>query len=395
MITYRKPTAQYMPLAISVNDLRNQVMKRLPPETECPSRSWIHLNFQPNNPFVKSAVQYTGRFDVKRSVQQRILRAQHPDSDYTYMLYRYLKEFAVEFRDHVAMQCLDDKAIIPIGEPGKPTAATQRQHNSSLTTSANAVKALDHDYHLCGLVPSVCLMVEIPDSPRGSFYKGNVHITVKDKVLQASSPLRHSTETVRIMRDHYSNDSVNLNKPVLIRYTDGGPDHRTNFPSVQLCAIIEFIALDLDMLIACRTAPNQSYNNPAERVMSLLNLGLQNVALSRNDMLPGFEMQIRSMNSLKLFRKRASEQMKEALKESLQEPLSTVKQIFSRLQRKNGQVYVHDACSTNDMIEMKSLASVISPSIDIEAKNAKQDPRIIDFMERHCQSRHYSFQVCR
>jgi len=84
-----------------------------------------------------------------------------------------------------------------------------------------------------------------------------------------------------------------------------------------LSAILEFIALDLDLLIACRTAPNQSYNNPAERVMSLLNLGLQNVALSRTEMLPGLGMQIRSMNSLKLFRRKASDKLKNALVESL------------------------------------------------------------------------------
>ena len=85
--------------------------------------------------------------------------------------------------------------------------------------------------------------------------------------------------------------------------------------------IIEFIALDLGLLIACSTAPNQSYNNPAERVMSLLNLGLQNVALSRTEMLPGLEMQIRCMNSLKLFRRKASDKLKDALVESLNEPI--------------------------------------------------------------------------
>ena len=36
---------------------------------------------------------------------------------------------------------------------------------------------------------------------------------------------------------------------------------------------------DFDMLIALRTTSHQSWNNPAERIMSILNLALQGVAL--------------------------------------------------------------------------------------------------------------------
>jgi hypothetical protein len=38
------------------------------------------------------------------------------------------------------------------------------------------------------------------------------------------------------------------------------------------------------MLIACRTALGDSWANPAERVNSLLNLGLQGTALARKKM---------------------------------------------------------------------------------------------------------------
>ena len=37
----------------------------------------------------------------------------------------------------------------------------------------------------------------------------------------------------------------------------------------------------LDMLIAMRTAPGNSFVNPVERIMSILNLGLQGVALEK------------------------------------------------------------------------------------------------------------------
>ncbi|XP_053395894.1 uncharacterized protein LOC123545597 [Mercenaria mercenaria] len=276
----RQSQTTYMPFAVSVADLRNQSLERLPTDKVAPSMSWIRLNFMPGNPYSNSAMNYTANFNVKHSVQQRLLRAKHPDSGYAFTQFTYLKQYAVELRDHSIMQCLDDKAIIPIREPNRPTSACQRKHHGSLVAGENNLLTLDHDYHLCGIVPSVCLLVDIPEHFRDTFYHGDVHITLKEKVLQPSSPIRHATETTKITREVCSDDDVNCNKPVLLRYTDGGPDHRTTYQSVQMAAIEEFISLDLDMFIACRTAPNQSYNNPAERIMSLHNLGLQNVAVT-------------------------------------------------------------------------------------------------------------------
>ena len=42
-----------------------------------------------------------------------------------------------------------------------------------------------------------------------------------------------------------------------------------------------FLELDLDIMVVMRTAPTQSRGNLVERVMSVLNLGLQGVALTR------------------------------------------------------------------------------------------------------------------
>ncbi|RGB22464.1 hypothetical protein C1646_776055 [Rhizophagus diaphanus] len=49
--------------------------------------------------------------------------------------------------------------------------------------------------------------------------------------------------------------------PILSFYTDGGPDHRCTFGSVQIALICLFLADDFDMLIAVRTAPNHSWSN--------------------------------------------------------------------------------------------------------------------------------------
>ena len=63
-------------------------------------------------------------------------------------------------------------------------------------------------------------------------------------------------------------------KSILLMYSDGNPDHRSTYMLVQLSLIVLFINLDLAML-TCRTAPINSRNNPVERIMSIVNLGLQ------------------------------------------------------------------------------------------------------------------------
>ena len=214
---------------------------------------------------------------MKYAVQQRLIRVQHEDSGFGRHQFKILKCFACKFRDYALFQSLDDKAIVPLGNPGHPVSTGVRAHHGGLVGSEGKIVSLDHDFHLAGLIPSVCFHINIPENPDDSFYDGDVYVTLKDKIFEPSSPQRRSTETVSVVRECYSEDGLNVTKPILIRYTDSGPDHCVTYRSVQLCCLVEFIALDLDMIVCARTAPSQSYYNPAERIMSLLNLALQNV----------------------------------------------------------------------------------------------------------------------
>ena len=65
------------------------------------------------------------------------------------------------------------------------------------------------------------------------------------------------------------------NRPILMLYTDGGPDHRLTYHSVKLSLIALFIEHDLDMPIVGRAAPSNSWANPVERIMSIINLGTE------------------------------------------------------------------------------------------------------------------------
>ena len=92
-------------------------------------------------------------------------------------------------------------------------------------------------------------------------------------------------------------------KPVLFLYTDGGPDHRTTYISTQLSMIALFLNLNLDYLCAARTAPHHSWRNPVERMMSILNLGLQSIGLMRSEMSAEAESALKNCSSLSLLRK--------------------------------------------------------------------------------------------
>ena len=130
--------------------------------------------------------------------------------------------------------------------------------------------ALDHDVNTKGsFTSSFSLEVETTDQFDSS-YRGQVTVALKNPALQPNSLFRHAIEIKELLQDHV--------KPVLIIYSDGGPDHRLTYHSVQLSLISIFVDLDLDMLISARTAPGHSWVNPFEQLMSLLNLVYQNMA---------------------------------------------------------------------------------------------------------------------
>lgn len=186
----RHSSTLHMPVAISLHHLKNTIEQRLqqkfPGQLEkqqCPSLEWIRLQFWPPNPFASSALRYTAKFNLKFGVQIRQLRHTHPDSHYVSVLLKYVKEFSVRFRNVLRYVSVDDKAIIPVGEPGMPVSSGVRGHNKSIVPlNGQGPVALDHDYHVCGIVPSVSFFVEVPELPSDSFYNGKAFVACKDTV---------------------------------------------------------------------------------------------------------------------------------------------------------------------------------------------------------------------
>jgi len=77
--------------------------------------------------------------------------------------------------------------------------------------------------------------------------------------------------------------------------------------SVQLSLVALFLNLNLDLLVVGRTAPNHSWRNPVERIMSVINLGLQCIGIMCSEGSVEFEKAIKNANNLKALR-RASEE---------------------------------------------------------------------------------------
>ena len=249
--------------------------------------------------------------------------------------FRNLKSWCVANKQFTQLIFQDDKAKVPVGEPASPEAATS--HNRpALTTKNITLESSDHNYHCGNLTPSVNLLCDIPDSPSESFYAGQIYVGLKDSVFQGSDPIRHVIELIGNLREEYKNAPI---PPYLVLFSDGGADHNITFLYVQCALLALFKVLNLDILDVGRCAPNQSYINPAERCMSLLNLGLQGLATER-DYVGDFEKIIKSCSSMKSLREKANQQqgLKEIYLESLNAPINVIESAFSLLELKEKQI---------------------------------------------------------
>jgi len=108
--------------------------------------------------------------------------------------------------------------------------------------------------------------------------------------------------------------------------TDGGTDQRNTQESVLCSNIKLFCEFNLDMLIHVRCAPGQSWINPAARIMSILNLGLQNVSLERCEMGKNEEAILKSCNSMAEIREKGKDilEIKDGWTESIEPVQSTI-----------------------------------------------------------------------
>lgn len=209
-------------------------------------------------------------------------------------------------------------------------------------------------------------------------------------MFEPSSCLRHLCEL---------HDDVLLtrmgNKSALFVYTDGGSDHRTTFVSVQLSLIALFLNLNLDLLIAARTAPHQSWRNPVEHIMSILNLGFQSIGLMRSQMRDEAEHALKNCNSIARLRA-SGESYKGDIKKSLEPTITLLTKIVQRLELKGKKFNVFDGATEEDIQNFWEVLQTIDSTLAREEttkKAIKGKEDLTAFLDHCCVARHYSFSI--
>ncbi|PKY53552.1 hypothetical protein RhiirA4_547713 [Rhizophagus irregularis] len=366
----RSTSILYLPVAMSIADLKKIIIERLekkygtPLSSEIfiPSDEYIRLQFWPANTTTNAASKYTGRFEIKYKVQSRQLSKFHVDAHYCAALFRYMRLFAIKYRNYCSLICADDKHKVPIGE-GIATSSGVR-NKSSLTPANMELSSSDHDFTKLSLTPSVIFICDVPTCISESFYSGQVYVSYKNTAFQPN----------------------------------GGPDHRNTFGSVQISLICLFLQGDFDFLASVRTAPYHSWMNPAERVMSILNLALQGVSLQRDSMDDILEDIFKGKNTLEEIRNAAQENKKLGLE--LRNSIKPVQELLSErtkrltLNERNFRIYSPASLiSIDETFEAIHYIDNTLQQEETSLNSLNKHHELQNFIKSHCQIRTYSFQI--
>ena len=333
------------------------------------------------NPETITLLIITGRLQVRHRVQQQQWRKQHEDSHYAVCIYRYERECAVFMKDHAIFVSIDDKHRVKIGEPNFPVASAERGRQV-LVPSGSQLLAGDHDFTKFSVIPSVVLLTEIPEEFSGSWYSGQVFVMLKEGAFEPSSPARHSMELGAIIEQRAPN------RQVLFIYSDDGPDHRLTYLSVKVALIVKL-----------NLGPYHSYRNSVEHIMSILNLGLQAVALARQQMPDEMETEAARCNSLKTLRKVAERrpEFRSACLDSVAPAKVLLTDIVRRLELKEKKFEVFTAATQEELDAFWTSQLAVDAEFQrqcTDSISAKDfSPRLAEFLAHWCRQRHYFFDI--
>ncbi len=171
----------------------------------------------------------------------------------------------------------DDKALVPIGEPGHPVRTNVRPISAKIVVAKGTGQpdASDHDFHRASIRPSLALICQ---GGGGNWRKGQVVFNLKDSATQKSTAMRHAVESTNQIKTLVKKQDLLLaERNLLDRYaekttmpytfldrTDGGSDRNPKNISVQLAGVYKWLALDLDIYCCIITAADISAVNEVE-----------------------------------------------------------------------------------------------------------------------------------
>ena len=163
-------------------------------------------------------------------------------------------------------------------EPNFSLAALPRGRRV-LVDNNESFQVGDHDFSTISLISTVILVNDMPESVDKSWYRGKACVGINISSTDPSIASQNVTKVADVLIEKVATKEAV--PPVLILYTDGGPEHRTTFLSVRIALVCLQKYLDLDQVLAVRTAPGHSYRNSAEKINCLLNIGLYEIECMR------------------------------------------------------------------------------------------------------------------
>jgi hypothetical protein len=215
------------------------------------SLTWVSLQFCAKNQLAGRALNYTCALKLAHKVQQRTLRATSIDSHYVSAAYKYMRSYGLwlsKLLDEarcfdmsvISASCDDKCKVLPPSFPQLLKSECVIWHMILLCRSTLGSRHCPSNHHR-GASLALCLL-----------------------------------DTTLLSGKHISG---------------------------RLGLLALFLELDLGTIVVMRTAPTQSWGNLVERVMSILNLGMQGVALARQEMEEVYEKDFKKCNGMSLVRK--------------------------------------------------------------------------------------------
>jgi len=392
-----------------------------------PSESTVMLAFTNANPY-RGRSDFTGRLNVCRTIQKRQSHVEHTDTHNCHALRRMLKEFCISAKDsycnegrdlsnsklsHFLLKVeSDDKAKVAFGEPSHPVDTGVRPHGRIVAPVAiNGVAiiedALDHSFHLGSLTPSVNLFQIIPTHIDSSWVTGDVKVTINDSVFRPSNGFQHfaqlalqiincacieagqnSLVSLRAYKSLAADSKILIMSfipSIVLLSTDGGGDHKNTNLQNQAAQLSFLLLLDLHCFICNRNAPDGSWVNSVERVMSLLNLGLQHTAYARKKCETSrIEKMVHQCNSMSMLREKAQQMpaIESEWTEDIKPVIEGITERFKALTLKGRKVVVVDTGDTDDVVLLKELLLEECPDYNDQLRKKSDLKSMPNFRDR-------------
>lgn len=258
----------------------------------------------------------------------------------------------------------------------------------------NVLNSTDHDHVVQHLTPSVNIVMNAPQSLANAlWYGGSPTVILKDSIFEHSTAFRHAAELLPIL----SGSCL----PFLFGITDGGPDHNTLNIQTQLSLVALFIVLDLDFLCFVRTPPHFSTLNPIERLMCVINLALNGVALSRVTV-GEKEKYVEKLLTKDQWREAAKKHPNLNIPQLAQEGVKPAKEFLENriksMYYKGEPINICEAAEQQDIDQLKKVLAIFFPEEELKFDNVSK-PNIMKnekfkkFFDLHVRETVYGLQI--